>query len=134
MKLGALERDFHTLDGIRGELDHLRIVRETASVQVTLFVIRLEDRVLRGGELRGGTVVELEGRHPVTGRFLFRRHALDALADAADMLRDLGMALHARRKVAAVGVPMEDAAGLLDQVIENPLLTVPVQTGCTHRC
>ena len=68
----------------------------------------------------------------MTGCFLFLRHALHALADAADMLGDLGMALHARRKNAAVGVPMEDAAGFLDQIVENPLLAVAVETGCTH--
>ncbi len=132
LKLDALEGNLDAFDGVRGELDHLFVVGEAASVQVTLLVIGLEDRMLGGGELGGGAVVELEGRHPVAGGFFFRRHALHALGDAADMLRDLGMALDARRKIPAVAVPVEDAAGFLDQIIENPLLAIAVQTGCTH--
>src|SRR6476620_9788695 len=134
LQLGALEGNLDALDRIGRELDHLRIVGEAASVQVTLLVIRFEHRVLRGGELSRGAIVELERRHPVTGRLLFRGDAFHALGDAPDMLRDLRMAFHARRKIAAVGVPMKDAAGFLDEVIEDPLLSVPVETGCTHRC
>ena len=132
LQLGALEGNLDALDGVGGELDHLFVVGEAAPVQVALLVVGLEHRMLGGGELRGGAVVELEGRHPVAGGFLFRRHALHALGDAADVLRDLGMALHARRKTPAVGVPVKDAAGFLDQIVENPLLPIAVQTGFTH--
>jgi len=44
----------------------------------------------------------------------------------------LGVALDAGRQDALVGVPMKDAAGLLDEVVKHPLLAVAIETRCSH--
>ena len=45
LKLGALEGNLDALDGVGGELDHLLVVGDAASVQVALLVIGLEARL-----------------------------------------------------------------------------------------
>ena len=63
---------------------------------------------------------------------LFGGDPLEALADAAEMLGNLGVALDAGRQLAARLVPVKDAAGLLDDVVVDPLLAVAVEARCAH--
>ena len=92
----------------------------------------LVDGMLREGKLRGSARVELESRLPMTRLLFLLRDALQALGDAADMLRDLGVTLNALRQDALVAVPVEDAAALLHEIIEYPLLTIAAETRCAH--
>ena len=103
-------------------------------MEVGFFVaVVFEDGVLGGAVGVGGAVVEVHRGFGVADGFFFLGDALVALGDAAEVFADLAVAFDAVGEVAATGlVPVEDATGFFDDVVEDPLLAVALQSHFSH--
>src|SRR5207245_4143822 len=73
-----------------------------------------------------GLEVEVQRRLRMAGRRLGLRHRFQSSRLQAEVLADHVVAAHAfRQATPTLALEVEDLAGLLDQIVQHPLLTIP---------
>ena len=124
----AVPGDVDVLEAVRRQGNHLVVAAAHAGIQIALLVVVLEDDVLRPGIEDGGLEVEVQCRLGMTGSCLRLRQCFHAACLQAHVLADHVVAAHAAwQATPPLALEMEYLAGLLDQIVEHPLLTIPRQ-------
>src|SRR5437667_1616180 len=114
------------LDSVGSEGDHLLVAAADARIEIARLGAVLEDDVLGAGVLDGGLEVEVECCLRVAGGRLGLRQRLQSSRLQSEVLADHVVAAHASRQATPLlALEMEDLAGLLDQIVQHPLLTIP---------
>ena len=128
----AVEGDLEPFDRVRAQVDDLVIAAPHAAVEEALLVVELENVVLGFDQVAGGAPEELQRAAlvaigpPRLGVGLFGEPL------SPEMLADHRVAANALGECPAVArPPVVHATGLLDDVVENPLLVVAPQAGLT---
>jgi hypothetical protein len=122
----AIPGNVDVLYAVRGQGDHLLVAAAHASIEIALLGVVLENDVLSVGVLDGSLEVEIERRLAVAGSGLRLGQRLEPSRLQPHVLADHVVAAHALGQApSALALEMEDLAGLLDQVVQHPLLTVP---------
>src|SRR6185312_3295905 len=121
----ALEGHLYPFDPVWTDRSQLVVCARDARIEELLLLVDLEDGMLCLLEVPGGLGICIQRAIAVSLRRKAIRFRLQDHGTFSEVLADHGMAVHLGRELALlVGPPVIREAGLLQDVVEHPLLAV----------